>query len=283
VSGWDFSWEGRAYRGDFAFMPLTDGRMGLINTLPLDAYLYGVISKELSEAWPQAAQEAQTIAARTYALKRLRPDRPYDVAAGESNQAYGGIEGETVAGRDAVDATAGTIITFAEAPADIAYSACCGGHTESAADAWGTDFSYLRGVVDPNCVGAPGYAWTQSVALASLSAVLAARLENVGGIRNVVLADIDPSGRVRRLTIQGDRGSADMKGDEFRFALGPSIVRSTLIRSANVRGNELLLEGGGFGHGVGLCQWGSCMMARRGAQAADILQFYFPGTTLGRV
>jgi stage II sporulation protein D len=281
VSSWDFSWNGRAYRGDFGFTRLDDGRTGLVNSLPLDAYLYGVVSKELSEAWPQSAQEAQTIAARTYALKRLRPDRPYDVVAGESNQVYGGVEGETVAGRAAVDATAGSIMLFAGTPADVAYSACCGGHTESALDVWGTDFPYLRGVVDPNCVGAPGYAWKQSVPLATISAALGARAARVGAIRNVALIDIDPSGRARRITIGGDRGTAEMKSDEFRFAVGASIVRSTLIRSANVQGDTLLLEGGGFGHGVGLCQWGACAMGLRGAQAADILQFYFPGTTLG--
>jgi stage II sporulation protein D len=282
LSAWEFSWNGRAYRGDFAFTPLGDGRTGLVNSLPLDAYLYGVVSKELSESLPKAAQETQTIAARTYAFKRLRPDRPYDVVAGESNQSYGGIEGESVAGRDAVDATAGNIVVFAGAPADIAYSACCGGHTESAVAAWGTDFPYLRGVVDPNCAGAPGFAWRQSVSLATLESALGARWANCGAIGSVTLSDIDPSGRARRITIGGDRGSLDLKGDEFRFVLGASIVRSTLLRSANVRDGVLLLEGSGFGHGVGLCQWGACTAARRGTATADILQFYFPGTSLGR-
>jgi stage II sporulation protein D len=282
LSAWDFSWNGQAYRGEFAFTPLGDGQTGLVNTLPLDAYLYGVVSKELSESWPQATQEAQTIAARTYAVKRFRPDHPYDVVAGESNQSYGGIDGETVAGRAAVDATAGTIVVFAGAAADIAYSACCGGHTESAVDAWGKDFPYLRGVVDPNCAGTPGFAWRQSVSLATLASALGARSAGVGAIRSVALIDIDPSGRARRITIGGDRGTLDMKSDEFRSAVGASIVRSTLIRSANVHENTLLLDGSGFGHGVGLCQWGACAAARRGMATADILRFYFPGTGLGR-
>lgn len=282
ASAWDFTWNGQPYRGDFALTPLGDGRTGLVNALPLDAYLYGVVSKELSESWPKAAQETQTIAARTYALKRLRPDHPYDVVAGESNQSYGGIDGETVAGRAAVDATAGTIVVFAGAPADIAYSACCGGHTESALDAWGKDFPYLRGVVDPNCAQAPYRAWRQSVSLSTLAAALGARSASVGAIRSVALIDIDPSGRARRITIGGNRGTLEMQSDEFRFALGASVVRSTLIRSANVQDGALLLEGSGFGHGVGLCQWGACAAARRGMATADILQFYFPGTGLGR-
>lgn len=280
-SAWDFSWNGQTFRGDFAFTPLGDGHIGLVNSLPLDAYLYGVVSKELSERWPQATQEAQTIAARTYALKRLRPDHPYDVVADERNQSYGGIDGETVAGRAAVDATAGTIIVFAGAPADIAYSACCGGHTESAVDAWGKDFPYLRGVVDPNCAGAPDFTWRQSVSLAALASALGTRSPSVGAIRSVTLIDIDPSGRARRITIGDDHGTLEMKSDEFRAALGTSIVRSTLIRSAKVRDDTLFLEGSGLGHGVGLCQWGACAAAQRGTTTEDILQFYFPGTSLG--
>jgi stage II sporulation protein D len=278
---WSFTWRGHTYRGDFAFVPLNDGQTGLVNTVPLDAYLYGVVGQEISELWPPAAQQAQTIAARTYALKRQRPDRPYDVVAGESNQSYAGIESETVTSRAAVDATAGTVIFFNGVPADVAYSASCGGHTENAAEIWGSALPYLHGVADPHCAGMPGYAWQQSVSLGTIGALSALRKANLRTIRRVELREIDESGRPRYLAFLDDHASAEIKSDAFRSALGGAIVRSTLIRTTNVQGENLVIAGNGFGHGVGLCQWGMRVMAQTGAQAADILRFYFPGTELG--
>ncbi len=282
VDPWSFMWRGASYRGDFAFVPLGNGRTGLVNTLPLDAYLYGVVSSEVSEAWPLSAQQAQAIASRTYALKRRRPDRAYDVVGGESNQSYTGINGETVQGRAAVDTTSGTVITFNDQPAEIAYSACCGGHTADASEVWGSDIPYLHGVVDPYCVGSPAYAWNRSIACSEVARVVAARGQGIGTLREVRLLDITPSGRPRNLQLAGDRGTASMPSEEFRTTFGGGIVRSTLIRSANVRADELLLEGNGFGHGVGMCQWGTRLMGERGASYEEILGFYFPGTGLRR-
>jgi stage II sporulation protein D len=278
---WHFSWRQRTYRGDFAFVSLGDGRSGLVNTVPIDAYLYGVVSQEISELWPQAAQQAQTIVARTYALTRLRSDRPYDVIAGESNQSYGGIASETVIARAAVDATSGTILFFAGVPADVAYSASCGGHTEDAAEVWGKTITYLRGVADPNCTGMPGYVWQQSIPLAMLRALPPVRAMGMGRIRNLELRDTDNSGRPRRIAIMGDHDAVEMKSNAFRAVLGTAFVRSTLIRTATIHADVLSLEGNGFGHGVGLCQWGMYALAQRGASVADILQFYFRGTELG--
>jgi stage II sporulation protein D len=163
LDGWRFAWDGRTYRGTVGSVRLLDGSMGLVNTVPLDAYLYGVLGKEISPSWPHASQQAQAIASRTYALLKLRPDRPYDVVAAESDQHYGGIEGESVECRAAIDATAAQIITYANLPAHVAYSSCCGGVTANAADVWKTPQPYLSSVVDPYCADAPNFEWSVDV------------------------------------------------------------------------------------------------------------------------
>jgi peptidoglycan hydrolase-like amidase len=159
LDAWHFAWNGRSYRGAFAFVTLDDGRRGLLNVLPLDAYLPGVLGAEVSAGWPAAAQQAQAIVARTYALRKLRPEKLYDVTAGDADQSYGGIESESVEGRAAVDATSGTIVTYRGLPAHVAFSSCCGGRTADAVDVWRTPYPYLRSVEDPHCAESPEFRW----------------------------------------------------------------------------------------------------------------------------
>lgn len=283
IDPWHFSWNGGTYRGTFAPATLDDGGTGLVNTLPLEAYLYGVVSKEVSSAWPAAAQNVQAVLSRTYALMRLRPDRPFDLTATQSDQRYDGIGGESVEGHAAVDATTGSIVSFAGAPASIAYSACCGGHTADAADVWGTSVPYLHGVVDPNCTGTPDFSWSATIPPAAIAQLLATRAGAPRDVSSVELDAIDPSGRPRSITFVGDGTSLQVKTGDVRAALGAELVRSTLIRSAVVQDGTLRLTGNGSGHGVGVCQWGARTLAAQGAGAADILDFYLAGTSLAQM
>ncbi|MEO6990802.1 MAG: SpoIID/LytB domain-containing protein [Candidatus Baltobacteraceae bacterium] len=281
-----FAWNGRSYRGQVQFVPLPNGRTGIVNVVPLDAYLYGVVTKEVGAGWPRAALEAQAIVARTYALGKLRPDRPYDVVASSSDQVYGGIEGETVEARDAVDATAGTAVTYRNAPAQVAFSSCCGGHSESSADAWGGAFAYLNGVVDPYCADSPEYRWHREIAYDVAAHALGRQLAGIGDLARVDLRDPDASGRPRTVALVGTSGESTLKTSAFRSALGASSVRSTFLRSVNVvregsAPGTVAIDGNGNGHGVGMCQWGARGLAAIGADAAAIVAFYFPTTVLG--
>jgi stage II sporulation protein D (peptidoglycan lytic transglycosylase) len=289
VDAYRFEWSGRPYRGRFESVSLPGGRTGLVNVVPLDAYLYGVVSKEVSAGWPRAALETQAILARTYALGKQRPGKPYDVVAGESDQVYGGIDAEAVEARDAVDATAGAVVMFGSTRAHVAFGSCCGGHTEDAAELWGASFPYLRGVVDPHCTSAPDYVWERDVPYDTFSRAFGSVLDGVGDLDRVELRDVDPSGRARRVALVGRRSTYEMKTTAFRNAIGPSIVRGTLIATVNLLragGNAspttVSIAGRGRGHGVGLCQWGARGMATDGAGMEAILQFYFPGTSIGR-
>ena len=275
---WYFSWSGRTYRGAFVLVPLPGNRSGLIDFAPLDSYLYGVVSAEVSPAWPSEAQRAQAILARTYVTTKLRPDKPYDVVATDSDQHYGGIQSESVEGRAAVDATAGKLVTYARAPAQVAYSSCCGGRTADPADVWRSSIPYLRSFVDPHCAGTPEYRWDARVSYDAVRHRL--DLPRSGSLRAVELRQLGSSGRPRELAFTGSAATVDVETGAFRAAAGLSVVRSTFLRGVTPAGNELVVAGNGRGHGVGMCQWGARAMAAAGASAAEIIAFYFPKTSI---
>src|SRR5579871_1330352 len=126
-----FEFDGRPYRGTFT--RLDDGR--IVSVVDLEAYLYSVVSREMSARWPSAALQVQAICARTFVLQRSDPRRQYDVVPSELDQRYDGVGGETPAGTAAVSATAGQVLKYGDEFATVAYSSCCGGHTESSSDA----------------------------------------------------------------------------------------------------------------------------------------------------
>ncbi|MBD5654157.1 MAG: SpoIID/LytB domain-containing protein [Candidatus Eremiobacteraeota bacterium] len=283
LDAWHFGWDGRTYRGTFSTVRLDDGRDGLLNTLPLDAYLYGVLSKEVSPSWSSGAQQAQAIVARTYALGRLRPAKPYDVVASESDQRYGGIESESVEGRAAIDATGGIVVTYGAAPARMAYSSCCGGKTADAAEAWKTPYPYLAGVIDPHCSGTPNYDWRIDVPLSLVQSAFGGQLAAAGALRSVALEGATgPTDRPRSIDFVGDASTFVTTPSAFRASLGATVIRSTFVRVASLERDTLSLTGTGRGHGVGMCQWGARVMGEAGSTAQDIVAFYFPGTSLGR-
>ncbi len=284
IDAWHFGWDGRTYRGSYSTATLEDGRTALLNVLPLDAYLAGVINREMPALWPEAALRAQAIVARTFVLGRLRPAKSYDVVASEGDQKYGGIEGETLAGKAAVDATSGAILTFGGAPAHVAYSSCCGGRTADAGDVWNTPYPYLPSIDDPHCVGAPAYAWSIDVGRNDVAKAFGADFKSVGSLQTVDLRSVAPDARPDAIVFVGSSATFSTTPKALRAALGASVVRSTFVRSIAVARNasSLTIEGTGYGHGVGLCQWGARGFASTGALAGDILNFYFPGTTVGR-
>ena len=284
IDAWHFAWEGRAYRGAFTTAMLEDGRAGLLNVLPLDAYLAGVINREMPSGWPDAAQRAQAIVSRTFVLGRLRPAKSYDVVASEGDQKYGGIAGETLAGKAAVDATSGAILTFGGARAHVAYSSCCGGRTADAGDVWNTPYPYLPSIDDPHCALSPGYAWTIDVRQSDVAKAFGSDFGSLGSLESVDLQRVAPGSRPDAIVFVGSSSTFATTPKAFRAALGTSLVRSTFVRSIELgRGAQsLTIEGTGHGHGVGLCQWGANKFAASGAPAADILAFYFPGTVIGR-
>lgn len=279
-----FLFAGRRYRGSFTYTP--EGEV--VSTVPLEEYLYSVVSREMPHSWPSAALQVQAIVARTYVLQRSNPRRSYDLVPSEADQVYTGIDSEQPQTTAAVEATAGQVLRFGSGFAQISYSSCCGGHTEANSNAWGGALlPYLAGVVCPYCTGSPWYAWKQSVPMEHLASVLAREVAAIGELQSVTLDAPDGSGRAQFWTFSGAAGTQRVKAADVRRALGSRTLPSLLVRhlSADAPPTQapqtLAIEGGGLGHGVGLCQWGARGMALTGADARAILAFYYPGTEIG--
>jgi len=277
--GEGFLFQGRPYRGSFT----RDDQGAIVNVVGLEAYLYSVVPREMSAGWPAQALAAQAICARTYVLQRSNPRSAYDLVPSEIDQVYLGASGEVPAGRDAVDATAGQVLRFADRFASVAYSSCCGGHTEANGDAWGgTTLPYLQGVVCTTCSASPNFRWNAAIPIATIAERFATQIAPLGSLQSIGIDGQDASGRARAFELVADRGTTLVKGSTFRLGVGPRVLRSLLVRELRVEAQTtVLIEGGGLGHGVGMCQWGARGMALAGASARDILTLYFPGTEIG--
>jgi stage II sporulation protein D len=274
-----FTFDGRSYRGTFNRL---DGGQ-IVNVVDLEEYLNSVVSAEMSAHWPASALEVQSICARTYVLQRSDPRRQYDLIPSELDQIYGGVAGETPAGTAAVNATAGQVLNYGGAFARVAYSSCCGGHTEASSEAWGAaPIPYLRGVVCAWCSASPNYRWSTTMLLATLSARFSAGLEPLGELQDLRVTERDASGRARAFELVAERGSTIVQGSAFRRAIGPRVLRSLLVTKIERApiATDFSIEGAGLGHGVGLCQWGARGMALKGRSSSEILGYYFPGAVI---
>lgn len=277
IDAQNFSFDGRRFRGTFA----VDASGAVINTVPVDAYLYSVVPSEMPHSWPAEALAAQAIVARTYVLARSNPRRAYDLVTSEADQVYVGASAERLETNAAVVATSRRVLRFDNGYASVSYFSCCGGHTEAASEAWngGSSAPYIRGVACMYCADSPWYRWARDVALSRLQNAFAAQGE-FGNLQSVDLGERDASGRARFITLTGDAGQVRVRGADFRRAIGGRDVPSILLKSAVIDSDrtKVTLDGAGLGHGVGFCQWGARGLAKTGARAPHITSYYFPGT-----
>ncbi len=277
-----FEFDGKLYRGTFE--QTEDGQ--IVNLVDLEQYLYSVVPREMPPSWPPGALQAQVICARTYVLQRSDPRRFYDLVPSEIDQRYDGIAAETPSGIAAVDASAALVLGFAGGFAQVAYSSCCGGHTESSADAWGNlPIPYLGGVVCTSCSDSPNYRWERTLGFDQIASRFAGAMPALTTVDDLRITTRDASGRARGFELVSDLGGTVVSGSTFRRGIGtrvlPSLLLTQLRRTPD--GTGVLIDGGGLGHGVGLCQWGARGMAQAGAAAAAILALYFPGTVVQRL
>jgi stage II sporulation protein D len=211
---------GAPYRGTLTALGGTT--VQVVNTLGLDAYLYGVVPSEMPYFWNPEALKAQAIAARSYALATRKPGLPYDVFADTRSQVYRGLAGEHGASNAAVDATKGTVALYAGKPAETLFYSTSGGRTAAIQDEWpaAKPLPYLVSVADPYDTVSPYHNWGP---VTFTGAKLATLLKAPGTVTDLLPA-ANPSGRVGLLTVTATKGSMTVAGADARFALG---LRST--------------------------------------------------------
>ncbi|MBI5560577.1 MAG: SpoIID/LytB domain-containing protein [Deltaproteobacteria bacterium] len=280
--------EERPYRGIIEVREdEREGSIGLmvINEVPLEPYIAGIINSEISSMWPAEAVKAQAVIARTYAVHQrdARANPLFDLTSTLMDQVYTGAGGEDEASLHAVKETEGEVLTYDGMPALTVYHSNGGGVTEDCKEVWGADYPYLRGVKSAYDRTSAGYLWELSLSSSSLGGIFKKAGYEVDRIEALKVTERTKTGRVKKLVIKGSGGNAlTLTGVEFRKALGYSALRSTLFE-VEKRGDEFVFSGRGSGHGVGLSQWGAKGMAEDGYGYKEILRHYYPGTELRRV
>jgi len=282
--------DGAAYRGVAEVLPADDARLTVVNVVPLEDYLRGVVPNELApKAFPQIeALKAQAVAARSYALAH-RGDyaaRGYDVCATAACQVYRGIASEQALTDRAVAETRGIVATWHGRPIHAFYTSSCGGHTEAGTAVFDDGAPYLRGVACPMEQGVRdhdrerGKAWEVRLGPDDVARRLS-RYGSVGRVLDLVPTKVGVSGRVVELRVVGSDGELELRGQRVRLGLR---LRESLfvLRKETPEGEDprFVFTGNGWGHGVGLCQLGASGMARDGASFEDILKHYYTGVSV---
>jgi stage II sporulation protein D len=243
----------------------------VVNVLPLEAYLQGVLGSEMPKTFPIEALKAQAVAARTYALnKKLEQyGQPFHLGSSVISQVYKGLEADDPRTREAIEQTRGQVLTWQLQPIEAYFHASCGGHTESGLDALGRDLPYLRSVSCP-CAKLATSHWTLKVAPKELQPVAG------GKAPGLQVQGRSPTGRVRRVQV----GARSVDAVSLRERLGYMRLKSLDFEVTSHAKDGWVLKGHGFGHGAGLCQWGSRLLADAGKDYRAILEHYYPGTEL---
>jgi stage II sporulation protein D len=293
-----------AYRGELRVQRAPSGRLTLVNRLDMESYLLGVVPREIGRVGDDLyeASRAQAVAARTYAISYLgrRSAQGFDVFATVEDQVYGGVAAEHEPVSRAVRATFGEILTHGGRPINAYYHSTCAGRTAAIEEVWNSPpVPYLVSVVDVDPDGraydhfSSRFQWTERWTHAELAGILNRTLAD--SLRGRTIRRIDemrvlqrtPSGRIASMRLETDAGTFNLGRDRIRWILTPNrggILNSSkfdvrLVRQAG-RVTEIVAEGGGWGHGIGMCQVGAMGRARAGQDYRTILSTYYPGTQL---
>ena len=275
------SWEsplqvnGKSYRGMLELNNVLN-KLLVINVLKLEEYLFSVVPSEIPSSWPLEALKAQAVSARTYTyyhLQKRSKKKFYDLDSTTNFQVYKGLEAENMATTQAVEETAGEIMLYQYKPILAYFHSTCGGKTADDEFVWsGENLPYLKSKRCGYCQDSPNYKWETELTLDELNRYLGKKYKKIGPIED--LSFQKDQGRVTQVKIKHKYGSLNISGNNFRLLFPLKKIKSTFFKSQQTR-KGLHLTGHGWGHGVGLCQWGARGMANQGFNYKSILQHYY--------
>ncbi len=251
--------------------------------IKMEEYLLGVVAAEMDTKWPVNALAAQAILARTFTMENIKAGRVKQLRGTDAStsvaefQAYDPKKINDNVCR-AVEQTRGEVVTHGGNYIHAWFSACDGGIVASAEE--GLAFTkeptpYVKEGAQDGCLAITdpkNQGWEARIPTAQARAAIQKITgKDPGAITSASIVKKGPSGRAERLKI----GNAEVGGPALRLALGSEKVRSMLLTDVRVEGGNLVLAGKGFGHGVGMCQWGARRLAEQGSSPEDIIRFYF--------
>lgn len=277
---------GASYRGYITL--LKQNGFTIINNVQVEDYLYGVVPKEMPPNWPVEALQAQSVAARTFALKNRKrhSTEGFDLCSTSHCQVYEGMAAETRTTTDAVNHTRGEVLFYKGSVIDALFHTDSGGMTESSENVWGSSVPYLHAVAEVQMQTQP---WSRTVSVESfVRSVEQNERSLLGTLKEIRLSpltvgkgngDRTSSGRVRSAEFVGTKGRVVLSGNELRsiFSLPSTLFGVRLDRA------EVVISGYGSGHGLGLSQWGAKAFADKGKSYKEILFHYYTDVTLEKL
>ena len=282
--------QNRRYRGEFEFRSDENG-ITVINTLPIEEYLYGVVPCEMPAEWPKEALKAQAIASRTYALYSLGKYslHGFDVLATQLDQVYKGYDYEDERTTNAVKATEGQVLVFDGQPILATFFSSSGGFTGNSEDIWKQYVPYLRAKKDIYDYNEKHYNWSVTMTPEELALQFTSRGYPYSYVTDIEEIERDATGsRIKVMRITGLCPEGQFKQEEIynadrvRFALGLKSSLFSMEKTYDENGRLVLVtfNGSGWGHGVGMSQHGAKGMAEKGYSYYDILNFYYTGVEI---
>lgn len=262
---------------------------GQVQTMGFEEYLLGVVAAEMEPTWPAEALAAQAIVARTFTLDKIArqggvPGRNADASTDiQEFQAYdAGRVNDNV--RQAVQRTRGMVLAFQGEFVRTWFSAYCDGMTSTAEAGlafreFPTPFITRVEDICPEYTPENVQNYTVTFTKAEVTEAVKQSGQNTGSFNQIQVVDRDPAGRAVSVRI----GDATVSGPAFRIAIGSTRLRSTKWDNVTVQGDRVTFVGSGYGHGVGMCQWGAKARADRGNNFEQIVTGYFPNTNLGKI
>lgn len=283
-------WVGRSlYRGSVRLHRRPNGKLIAVNVLPLEEYLASVVNSEMPASFPDAAREAQTIVARTYALSQMKGHAVFDLYGTSRSQMYLGYQyrdeegrklaGETPGSREIIRDTAGIVCTHKGKVFTTWYSAVCGGRTVNGRSVFTDAVPALRSVECEWCREARLYRWTGEVPVTQASQAvqqhLAKEKVTFGQLASLEPAKVPP-GDLPWYSVGDGSSQHRIAGTSLRRALPYGVLHSPHF-TGRVDGDAVKFSGRGHGHGVGMCQWGARGLGIAGRSALQILNYYYSG------
>ena len=317
------------YRGDIILKILGDGSIGVINVIPFELYLYGVVPCEVYSSWHKEALKAQAVAARNYAMINIErhKDDGFDLCNTQHCQVYKGYDKEETNTNKAVDETKGRLLFYGTELVQTYYHSSSGGHTENSENVWNEALPYIKGVDDSYGLGSPNDEWVTELESSFIEEKLKGNKTDIGRVIDLKIPDVSEFGRVRELEVVGTKNIEILKKENVRLVLGTSNIRSTWyevstesdINIFDMNKNDIVIKrpielnilsaggkkkvipkesnifikglfeakkypvlpskyifkGKGWGHGLGMSQYGAKGMAEAGYDYKEILEYYY--------
>ncbi|PRX21787.1 stage II sporulation protein D [Orenia metallireducens] len=252
---------------------------GQINKINIEEYVAGVVAGEMKKGWLKNAYAAQAIIARTFTLKRLEENGNNTISARhEEAQAYRpeNISSEI---REAVKMTRGEVATYQDKYIQGWFHSSAGGQTTSAKVGLAykeAEPPYVQSVESPDDAAPRDIQnWQVSIGREEIAVALEKAGERMTQIKDIKVLKRDSTGRIIQIAVIHDQGSKELQGAEFRTLIGPDKLKSTLIKSIEKSGDKFIFTGSGYGHGVGMSQWGAYKLAKEGKTPEEIVNYYF--------